>query len=53
MRGTQRVMITLASYINKENGKEYKATIVLKVLLKTVFQDMHDHFGIGKTQSLI
>ena len=39
------VMITLASYINKENGKEYKATIVPKVLVKTVVQEMHGHFG--------
>ena len=30
---------------------EYKATIVPKVLIKTVLQEMHDHFcyfGIGK-----
>ena len=42
--------------INKENGKEYKATIVPKVLIKIVLQEMHDHFGhfgIGKTYSLI
>ena len=47
-------MIALASYyhIKKENGKEYKATIVPKVLIKTVLQEMHDHFGIGKTYSL-
>ena len=48
------VMIALASYhINKENGKEYKATIVPKVLIKTVLQEMHDHFGLCKTYSLI
>ena len=42
--------------INKENGKEYKAIVVLKVLIKTVLQELHDHFdyfGIGKTYSLI
>ena len=42
--------------INKRNGKEYKATIVHKVLIKTVLQEMHDHlghFGIGKIYSLI
>ena len=41
--------------INKENGKEYKAIIVPKVI-KTVLQEMHDHFGhfsIGKTYSVI
>ena len=38
--------------INRENGKEYKAMVVPKTLIKTVFQEMHDHFGhfgIGKT----
>ena len=54
MRGTHMVMIALPSYIiNKENGKEYKATTVL---IKTVLKEMHDHFGhfgIGKTYSLI
>ena len=43
----------LLYHINKENGKEYKAIIVPKVLIKTVLQEMHDHFGIGKTYSLI
>ena len=46
----------LLYHINKENGIEYKATIVLKVLIKTVLQEAHDHFGhfcIGKTYSLI
>ena len=38
----------LLYHINKENGKEYKATIVPKVLLKTVLQEIHDHFGIIK-----
>ena len=45
----------LLYHVNKENGKEYKATIVPKVLIKTVLQEMHDHFGhfgIGKTCSL-
>ena len=40
-------------HINEENGKEYKATIVPKVLIKTVLKEMRDHFGIGKTYSLI
>ena len=55
MRGTDTVMIVLASYINKENHKECKATIVPKVLIKTILQEMHDHFGhfgIGKIYSL-
>ena len=46
----------LLYHINKENGKEYKATIGPKVLIKTVLQEMHDnfgYFGIGKTYSLI
>ena len=46
----------LLYHINKENGKEYKAIIVPKVLIKTVLQEMHDHFdhfGIDKTYSLI
>ena len=43
-------------HINRENGREYKATVVPKVLVKTVLKEMHDHFGhfgIGKTYSLI
>ena len=43
-------------HINRENGKEYKATVVPKVLVKTVLKEMHGHFGhfgIGKTNSLI
>ena len=57
MKGTHMVMILMASYIiiSKENGKEYKATIVPKVLIKTVLPELHDHFGhfgIGKTYSL-
>ena len=46
----------LLYHINRENGKEYKATDVPKTLIKTVLQEMHDHFshfGIGKTYSLI
>ena len=46
----------LLYHINKENGKEYKATLVPKILIKTVLQEMHDHFGnfgIGKTYFLI
>ena len=38
------------------DGNEYKATIVPKVLIKTVLKEMHDHFGhfgIGKTYFLI
>ena len=48
------IALGLLYHINKENGKEYKATIVPKVLIKTVLQEMHDHFvhfGIGKTYS--
>ena len=43
-------------HINRENGREYKATVVPKVLVKTVLKEMHDHFGhfgIGKMYSLI
>ena len=46
----------LLYHINRENGKEYKATVILRTLIKTVLQEMHDHFGhfgIGKTYSLI
>ena len=46
----------LLYHINKENGKEYKATIVPKVLIKRVLHEVHDHFGhfgLGKTYSLI
>ena len=41
---------------NRENGKEFKATVVPKSLIKTVLQEMHDHFGhfgIGKTYSFV
>ena len=43
-------------HINRDSGKEYKATVVPKVLVPTVLKEMHDHFGhfgIGKTYSLI
>ena len=43
-------------HINRENGREYKATVVPKTLVNTVLKEMHDqfgHFGIGKTYSLI
>ena len=46
----------LLYHLNRENGKEFKATVVPKNLIKTVFQEMHDHFGhfgIGKTYSLV
>ena len=31
--------------INRENGREYKATVVPKTLVNTVLKEMHDHFG--------
>ena len=43
-------------HINRDSGREYKATVVPKVLIPTVLKEMHDHFGnfgIGKTYSLI
>ena len=43
-------------HINRENGREYKATVVPKVLVETILREMHDHFGqfgIGKTYSII
>ena len=46
----------LLYHVNRENGREYKATVLPKILVKTVLQEMHDHFGhfgIGKTYSLI
>ena len=43
----------LLYHINRENGKEYKATVVPKVLVKTILHEMDDHFGIGKTYLLI
>ena len=32
-------------HINRENGREYKATVVPKTLVNTVLKEMHDHFG--------
>ena len=46
----------LLYHINRENGKEYKATVIPKTLIKTVLQEVHDHFGdfsIEGTYSLI
>ena len=46
----------LLYHVNRENSREYKATVLPKILVKTVFQEMHDHFGhfdIGKTYSQI
>ena len=46
----------LLYHINRENGKGYKTTVIPKTLIKTVLQEIHDHFGhfgIGKTYSLI
>ena len=43
-------------HINRENCREYKATVVPKVLVETILREMHDnfgHFGIGKTYSMI
>ena len=43
-------------HINREGGKEYKATVIPKELVKTVLKELHDHFGhlgIAKTYSLI
>ena len=45
----------LLNQINRENGKEYKATVILKSLIETVLQELHNHFGhfgIEKTYSL-
>ena len=42
--------------INRANGKEYKATVIPRTLIKTVLQEIHNHFvhfGIGKTYSVI
>ena len=46
----------LLYHISRENGKEYKATVVPKVLIETVLKEMHNHFGhfgVGKTYVLI
>ena len=34
----------LLYHINRENGRQYKATIVPKALVETILQEMHDHF---------
>ena len=47
---------SLLYHINGESCKEYKAMVIPKTLIKTILQEMHDHFGyfgIGKTYSLI
>ena len=46
----------LLYHLNRENGKMFKSTVVPKNLIKTLLQEMHDHFdhfGIGKMYSLI
>ena len=46
----------LLYHINRENGKEYKAMVIPKTLIKTILQETHDHigyFGIWKTYSLV
>ena len=58
MKETLMGMMTrdILYHINRENGRECKATVVPRVLVKTVPKEMHDHFGhfgIGKTYSLI
>ena len=46
----------LLYHTNLDNGKEYKALVVPKILIPTILKEMHDrlgHFGISKTYSLI
>ena len=46
----------LLYHINRESGKEYKVTVIPRTLIKSVLQEMSNHFGhlsIGKTYSLI
>ena len=46
----------LLVHTNLDNGKEYKAVVVPKVLIPTILKEMHDrlgHFGVSKTYSLI
>ena len=48
--------VGLLYHINRENGKEYKATVIPRTLIKTVLHKIHNHFGhfgIGKSYSLI
>ena len=35
----------LLYHMNRENGKEYKALVIHKTLIKTILQEMHEHFG--------
>ena len=35
----------LLYHLNRENGKEFKATVAPKSLIKIVLQEMLDHFG--------
>ena len=46
----------LLVHTNLDNGKEYQAVVVPKVLIPTILKEMHDrlgHFGVSKTYSLI
>ena len=46
----------LLYHLNRENGKEFKAAVAPKSLIKTVLLEMHDHFGhfgIGNTYLLV
>ena len=46
----------LLLHTNMDNGKEYKAVVVPKILIPTILKEMHDklgHFGVSKTYSLI
>ena len=46
----------LLYHLNRENGKEFKATVVPKSIIKAVLREMHDyfgHFGNSKTYSLV
>ena len=45
--------IGLLYHINQENGKEYKAMVIPKTLIKTILQEMHDHFIILALEKLI
>ena len=45
----------LLYHINRENGREYKDTVIPKTPIKTVLHEMHSHFChlvIGKTYNL-
>ena len=46
----------LLLHTNRDNGKEYKAVVVPKILIPTILKEIHDrlgHFGVSKTYSLI